>query len=697
MRQFLQVLLVALFGVPLGVYAADQALPDQMEIHVGAVSNLADSVTLVLTKRSIRSERYQFGTFSETEGFKKLEPLPVTTYRGYVKEKPALRVNANIQPGGLLNVNFSDGGCLNFWYGKYKCVIDGLKIEIPEGKSTPLMSTGNKVVPLKQVRQRSKSGFMPPPVLMRRVDIAVEIQKGLLDDFGGDVATAVARAEQQINDVDMFYSRDVGIAVEVTTLIVRLDEGANFSRKVFEEVDGGRTCHLHTRFAGSKSRPNYFGGSIYKFAGAGLNVRGTGTASSGFGHELGHNFGGMHQVDPLDCMNGALSQIGMYNSQIMIRHSMSITNEAIFPAVVYNGVVQPCARDDIAVTPKDKAVTIDVLENDYDGNGDELTVEAVSEKSKRGGTIVITEDKKQVIYTPAPGFVGMDKFTYTIADGTGAFSETGLVTVRVDSPDGLACYFPMDENGPTRMVGSSEVVTYEDKGPFAAHGVPLQVNDDYGPAYRGGPNPISGELLPGVKGKALYNSKAGHRGVAVGFANGPDAGNGDLSVSLWVAVPSLAGGVIIGKGGPWFAGGHDASSGWAISLRGGRDPAFSFVGKTISKNFSLTATNSPVAINTWYHLAMVIDRNTKKMRAWVNGAEVPYAPTADIADGSIYDPNPVLLFNNPVWKRLSSMAGLVDEIRIYTRPLTAKEVAELYAEGKDAPAPAFTKLPAPTQ
>ncbi|MDR5591991.1 Ig-like domain-containing protein, partial [Christiangramia sp. SM2212] len=88
----------------------------------------------------------------------------------------------------------------------------------------------------------------------------------------------------------------------------------------------------------------------------------------------------------------------------------------------------PVANDDNAVTDEDTAVVIDVLENDTDVDGDELTVVSVTQPSN--GTVVINEDGT-VTYTPNDNFNGDDEFTYTIEDEEG-LSDTATVFVTVN-------------------------------------------------------------------------------------------------------------------------------------------------------------------------------------------------------------------------------------------------------------------------
>ncbi len=89
----------------------------------------------------------------------------------------------------------------------------------------------------------------------------------------------------------------------------------------------------------------------------------------------------------------------------------------------------PVAVDDAATTPSGQPVTINVLANDSDPDGDPLTVQSVT--APLLGTAVISNN--MVIYTPAAGITGTDRFTYAINDGRGG-TATATVTVTITAP-----------------------------------------------------------------------------------------------------------------------------------------------------------------------------------------------------------------------------------------------------------------------
>ena len=87
----------------------------------------------------------------------------------------------------------------------------------------------------------------------------------------------------------------------------------------------------------------------------------------------------------------------------------------------------PVAANDSATTDVDSAVDINVLGNDFDVDGDTLTVTSATPGTN--GTTAINPDGT-ITYTPEAGFVGLDTFEYTVDDGNGG-TDTATVTVSV--------------------------------------------------------------------------------------------------------------------------------------------------------------------------------------------------------------------------------------------------------------------------
>ncbi|WP_440890375.1 retention module-containing protein [Aeromonas dhakensis] len=118
---------------------------------------------------------------------------------------------------------------------------------------------------------------------------------------------------------------------------------------------------------------------------------------------------------------------------------------------VVNAAPQP--GDDQFTVAEDGTVTINVLGNDTDADGDPLTITAINGQAiAEGGTVAIsngsvTLNNGQLIFTPAPDFNGNIAFEYTVTDGLN--SATGGVTGTVTPVNDAAVITGTDTGGVT--------------------------------------------------------------------------------------------------------------------------------------------------------------------------------------------------------------------------------------------------------
>ena len=114
----------------------------------------------------------------------------------------------------------------------------------------------------------------------------------------------------------------------------------------------------------------------------------------------------------------------------------------------------PDAIDDSATTTEATSTPIDVANNDIDpeGNLDPSTTTVLSGPTNGG---VVNNGDGTVTYTPDPGFVGMDTFTYRICDTDGA-CDSATVTVTVEESNE-----PPVANDDTRSTGEDSPVTMD--------------------------------------------------------------------------------------------------------------------------------------------------------------------------------------------------------------------------------------------
>lgn len=100
-------------------------------------------------------------------------------------------------------------------------------------------------------------------------------------------------------------------------------------------------------------------------------------------------------------------------------------NNTFSETTLVNGA--PVATDDSGTTDEDTPVTIDVLLNDSDPNGDTLAILSFTQ----GGNGTVDCQGANCTYTPDANFNGSDSFTYTIHD-PGSATDTATVDITVD-------------------------------------------------------------------------------------------------------------------------------------------------------------------------------------------------------------------------------------------------------------------------
>jgi len=178
---------------------------------------------------------------------------------------------------------------------------------------------------------------------------------------------------------------------------------------------------------------------------------------------------------------------------IVIAGNRFIIDQAAGPATANQS---PSAIDDTATTNQNTPVTIAVLANDSDPDGDSLTITNVSQASN--GTVAVNADNT-VTYSPNTGFAGTDSFDYTVSDGRGG-TDTAAVAITVTLSNRApvaACQNITRTVGPncqavvnTQDIGGSSsdpdgdaiTLALTPAGPFTVgvHSVTLTVTDSHG-------------------------------------------------------------------------------------------------------------------------------------------------------------------------------------------------------------------------
>jgi hypothetical protein len=110
----------------------------------------------------------------------------------------------------------------------------------------------------------------------------------------------------------------------------------------------------------------------------------------------------------------------------------------------------PVAVDDTITTLVNVPVTINVLSNDFDPDGDPIFILLFTQADN--GSVIDNHDGT-LTYTPMENFTGQDKFTYKISDGS-LESNVANVTLSVIRADGA----PTANAGPDKVVDEESLV-----------------------------------------------------------------------------------------------------------------------------------------------------------------------------------------------------------------------------------------------
>ena len=160
----------------------------------------------------------------------------------------------------------------------------------------------------------------------------------------------------------------------------------------------------------------------------------------------------------------------------------------------------PVANPDSDTTAEDTPVTIDVLANDTDADGDTLSVDATFPLIANDGTVV--NNGTDVTYTPDPDFFGVDTFDYRLTDGNGGQS-VATVTVTV-----TAVNDPPVANDDSQTLDEDTVANFN-----------VLVNDDdpveSDPVTMAGVNtlPANGTLVWAANGDVTYTPSTDYFGA----------------------------------------------------------------------------------------------------------------------------------------------------------------------------------------
>jgi hypothetical protein len=348
--------------------------------------------------------------------------------------------------------------------------------------------------------------------------------------------------------------------------------------------------------------------------------------------------------------------------------------------------VHPHTHVDAARIRQGTAVTLDVLANDHDANGDTLVIHSHTTNTTAGGVVTLVDNR--LLYTPPPGFVGKDILAYTVRDS----SPMGLKTreaVHIEVVnDGLMAHYALDETTGTTAANSvpGGVAGDLNGADFASGRVASPLG--HGLRVNGFPddNDIENGIWSGMlvgKGSVMpvplnpsrhatpfeeeYNRHSAHYDIM----------DGDYTFATWFRSDSYA--------GADFPGGFDmayiASRWWHPETRVGWD--LYAINGTIGLHYRIfdgttpiQSLSAPYALveGRWYHVAAVFERTANQIRVVVDGEVVAVKTDAFSSNGFIFNGRAPLALG-----AFSRDRYCYDDVRVYAKALSLGELRALHA------------------
>ncbi|HRT55781.1 MAG TPA: autotransporter-associated beta strand repeat-containing protein [Candidatus Paceibacterota bacterium] len=447
--------LVVFLGLPVRLPVQAQTPPASFttNLTVGGTT-----VAVAFQYHPIRSANFGVKVQQPDGSFADYTPGPARTYLGTVTGNPGALACATLLADGNLwaKVSFENG-------------VEWVYFSGPSARAYSRGSTtfglNYPTSPIVTVAGGAGSNIYA-------AEIAVDSAYAHFNACGQDLERTVAAVEFSILSGTYFYLRDNGILHRVGKVFIR----ANYDQDPYHLISsaGGKldacrvflsandTTHdvgtVADSIGGGVAWVGVIGTSV-RYSACGYNGGENGDFSQVWRHEVGHNWscgdweGGSSEGATIMNGNAYARCSGPEENKIVSHRNGKLgILDNLGP---YSFPLPPRASLDTAIAVYPNSVTVDVLHNDHSGNGLPLSLLEVPATSMRGGTVTRSVGtgpggRDQIVYTPpASSPLGADRFSYRITDSAGR-TGLGYVYVMVDPPaNDLAGYWPLDEGSGT--------------------------------------------------------------------------------------------------------------------------------------------------------------------------------------------------------------------------------------------------------
>ena len=591
------------------------ALPENLELIVTV--NDAEQ-TLLFEKHSVRSPNFQLLTFDarRLQQYESISPMPeVRTYRGTIRDNTFVTVTGVVDSKGIIHIS-AWGGDSRQW---------GKTVDVSHLINSDAL--GNTEISTEEL----KIDFvMPEPIENQYYlpQVGAEFHNNLsrvaftfrnsqfMNQAEGNLLNAVAQMEGHINELDYVWAQKTGLRWDIGRSVIE-ENGA------IEDATQTRPSSTDaTTFSMTFQDPR--GGGYCWGGGDWLGCVANYTMNWGFTHEVGHNFGLGHgeQTDN----NNQIQQPSTHMGNMQARKTTARLQKGskFRPAAALTNPMLPAAFKDYLTVYKNQTGTVEPLANDFDANGDELSIDSFEVTTLEGGSV--TGNNGVLTYTPPSDYIGVDQFRYVVSDGE--FKTTGPVQIQV-LENGLTAHWDMDTlnaNVITDLSGQGNDLT----APNLASITPEASLADVQVI---GPNNQSNQALsiPLMASAEKANDAIGHALLPHKL----DPGHKSFTAAMWFKYSQIEGNkLLIGKSasGP----NNMQYGGWEIRSEGSRlEMQVSYRNRLMRNNVAVLEQSEALVDGNWHHVAMVVDRENNQLRGYLDGSPLSNQADLPVGDGAI--------------------------------------------------------------
>lgn len=313
---------------------------------------------------------------------------------------------------------------------------------------------------------------------------------------GGNVTDTVEMSEFSIMAANLAYLRDAAILHKIGKVVVRTSQAQDIYdphggdtgllldevKDQWNNVINGTVGTTHDVALVATSNAN---GGLGWVGAIGTGNRYSSDDSDGSGdfsvvwrHEGGHNWGSNHYEGGGNpegstiMSNNSLSRFSSSELAKIIAHRNTKTG-ILDNLGAYSLPLPPRANMDRASFVVGSSVTLDVLGNDSDSNGQSIGILSFVSPTAKGGTVALSAGtgpggRDQLTYTPPVGMTsGTDTFSYRIQDSAGN-TATGYVAVQPLFNDELAAHWTLNDASGTT---AKDTTSAQDHGTVAGSAV----------------------------------------------------------------------------------------------------------------------------------------------------------------------------------------------------------------------------------